>query len=124
MCPVLPLSLSRSMLRERVGVRGSGRPSWRVAAPHPNPLPAEGRGEGLALPRHRALELAQHLVAAGDRVVERLLGRLLAGQRRLDLLGPTSRSCTMLPSRSPREFSVGSLLVSSSSGVSRYGNSL
>src|SRR5262249_35293782 len=31
----------------------------------------------------------------------------------------TSRSCTMLPRRRPREFSVGSLLVSSSSGVSR-----
>src|SRR6476620_7686099 len=36
----------------------------------------------------------------------------------------TSRSCTMLPRRSPREFSVGSLLVSSKSGVSRYGFSL
>ena len=36
----------------------------------------------------------------------------------------TSRNCTMLPRRSPREFSVGSLLVSSSSGVSRYGLSL
>src|SRR6476620_6907268 len=31
----------------------------------------------------------------------------------------TSRNCTMLPRRRPREFSVGSLLVSSSSGVSR-----
>src|SRR5262249_34261257 len=30
-----------------------------------------------------------------------------------------SRSCTMLPRRSPREFSVGSLLVNSFSGVSR-----
>src|SRR2546423_10956332 len=35
-----------------------------------------------------------------------------------------SRSCTILPRRRPREFSVGSLLVSSSSGVSRYGFSL
>ena len=32
-----------------------------------------------------------------------------------------SRICTMLPKRRPREFSVGSLLVSSFSGVSRIG---
>ena len=33
----------------------------------------------------------------------------------------SSRICTMLPKRRPREFSVGSLLVSSSSGVCRIG---
>src|SRR5215510_12486764 len=35
-----------------------------------------------------ALELAQHGIAAHHRLVERRLGRFLAGQRRLDLLGP------------------------------------
>ena len=33
----------------------------------------------------------------------------------------TSRICTMLPKRRPREFSVGSLLVSSFSGVCSVG---
>src|SRR6476646_9052958 len=71
--------------------RGEGRQQApeQASTPHPNPLPVKYGERGLfRSPRHRALELAQHLVAATDCIVERLLGRLLAGQRRLDLLGP------------------------------------
>src|SRR5438067_1912473 len=66
--------LSRS--RERVGVRAGARTT----------SPASERGQELA--RDGALELAGERVAARDRCVERVLRRFLAGERRLDLLGP------------------------------------
>jgi len=41
---------------ERVGVRGgSNFDAQLVAAPHPNPLPAEGRGEGIRATLQRAI---------------------------------------------------------------------
>src|SRR3954471_20669987 len=83
------------MARFSMGVSPSFRGGPKGRARNP---PAEaGHGSGFApgaprndtrLPSRGALELAQHRVAARDRGVERLLGRLLPGERGLDLLGP------------------------------------
>jgi len=59
-------------------------PSGRASRVH---LPRK-RGRISKLLGHRSLELAQHGVAALHGRVECLLGGLLAGERRLDLLGP------------------------------------
>src|SRR5712672_2251826 len=63
----------------------------------------------------------QHDVATRHGSVERLLGGFLTGKRSLHFLGPDIAHLHHVSERRPREFSVGSLLVSSLRGVCRIG---
>jgi hypothetical protein len=82
-----------------------------------------GRAGGRSALTCWPLELAQHLVAALDGVVERLLGDFLPASASSISSSIMSRICTKLPKRRPLELAVGALLVSCFSGDSSPGSS-
>src|SRR5687768_3626097 len=87
--PPVTTALRARRLKRCIYMRSSGSLSGREPGPRlRRRYPPEQRDPWSALSRHRALELAQHLVAAADGGVERRLSRLLAVERLLDFLGP------------------------------------
>jgi S-adenosylmethionine:tRNA ribosyltransferase-isomerase len=81
--PPSPHTLRESPSPLRGGVRGGGQrqPPEQAAAPHPNPLPAEERGEGID---DRTVRDLPDLLRAGDALVfndTRVIRAALQGQR-------------------------------------------